>query len=279
MPTPLPTAYDCRFGYLNLTCGERLLLPLYLDLASPEHAAVAGPNFALSGRTRHVAVFRFALPAVSGWTSTVTLDTCDPRTTFGTRLSVYASCPDPWAAAADADAAGMFVGAGLSGGGGGGGNSSSGYASRALGFNDDDPTCTTGALTAAGASRASLLTLTFPAGADEAPPQDLFLLVERDGSTDVVTDDADPVFYLSLSCHVDTPPPSPAPTAHPTALPTEAFVTRLALTARLRLELVDAAAFDAPAAREAFAEAMADVRAHSPRTLSSFFCSHSSERP
>ena len=133
LPTPAPSAYDCRFGYVDLTCGDQIVSPLFLNLSAPEHAALVGPNFGADGRSAEVAVFRFAVPSLAGYTSTIIVETCDPQTTFGTLLSAYDECPDPWAASAQAN-----------------------YKDRAIGVSDDAPECATGALAADGVtSRAS----------------------------------------------------------------------------------------------------------------------------
>jgi hypothetical protein len=41
--------------YVNLTCGATVTAPLFLNLSSPENAAVAGANFGADGRSDEVA--------------------------------------------------------------------------------------------------------------------------------------------------------------------------------------------------------------------------------
>jgi hypothetical protein len=101
-----------------LTCGDTVTSPLFLNLSSPEFAGLVGQNFYADGRTTEVAVFRFAVPSLVGYTSTIVVHTCGPGTTFGTLLSVYDECPDPWAASAQAN-----------------------YKARAVAVSDDDAAC------------------------------------------------------------------------------------------------------------------------------------------
>lgn len=117
LPTAAPTAYDCKFGYVDMTCGDTITSPLLLNVSAPEYSGlVLGPNF--ENRTKEVAVFRFQVPSLAGFTSTIVVDTCGAGTTFGTLLSVYDECPDPWAASEQVN-----------------------YKDRAVGISDDSAEC------------------------------------------------------------------------------------------------------------------------------------------
>jgi len=117
LPTAVPTTYDCKFGYVDLNCGDTITSPLFLNVSAPEYSGVVlGPNF--ETRTKEVAVFRFPVPSLAGFTSTIVVDTCGAGTTFGTLLSVYDECPDPWAASEQAN-----------------------YKDRAVGVSDDSSEC------------------------------------------------------------------------------------------------------------------------------------------
>ena len=74
----------------------------------------------------------------------------------------------------------------------------------------------------------------------------MYVLVERDGSTDVPSDTGPPVFHLRVTCGITTPAPSPVPSPVPTPVPSFEFVTRLELNATMRVEFATPADFDYP---------------------------------
>jgi hypothetical protein len=118
---------------VNLTCGDDVTLPLFFNLSSPEYRSIVGDNFVIDGRSQEVAVFRFDVSVEAGTTTTVNVDTCGANTNFGTSIALFEECPDPWAALTQSD----YI------------------ANHALSSNDDDSSCSSGAMTSAGISRAS----------------------------------------------------------------------------------------------------------------------------
>jgi len=232
-PTALPTEYGCRFGYMNMTCGETVTLPLFINLSSPEYRSLAGPNFAESGRSDQVSVIRFHVPKIPNETTQVVMSTCHSSTTVGTALAAFDFCPDPWAAASDPAYIPL----------------------RALGANDDDPACADAGPTAS----ASKLLIDV---SEES--KDVYLLVRRDSAPNAT--EGPPLapglftFTLSITCTVATPAPSPLPSLPPTPAPSFEFVTMLSMNATVQLEFAtaqDFAASDLPA--RALAEAFSEV--------------------
>jgi hypothetical protein len=227
---------------MNISCGESLTTPLFLNLSDPKHAHLVGSAFDPT-RTQEVAVFRLDVPAFPGTTTSLVIDTCGSGTTVGTLLSVHDECPDPWRAAREANYLAV--------------NAVADAVSGASAVNDDDATCGAGALTTSGSppSRASRVRVTV-GGATTS----VFILVQRDASTDVVGwPTVARAITITAKCSVTTPEPTPTPTLLPTPVPSFDFVTRLSLNATLRVEFATTADFDQPGAREAFAAAMAQA--------------------
>lgn len=280
------------------------MTPLFLDLNSSDLVGYSSSSFGSKflhtddddqqqqqQRSQEVAVFHFRAPVsptIEGEETVVTVDTCGLGTTVGTLLSVFAHhCPDPWAAARDPAA--YF----------------SNKKNFCLGVNDDAPSpslsssssswlaCEAGALTSPSfsssssgvvVSRASALQFTLnasdllvPAKDDDNEGElfvDVFVLVQRDSSTDVVSTAASNssssssnssvigTVQVNVGCAVSTYAPSSSPTLIPTPAPTAPFVTRVELNnASLRLEFATAFDFkEDPTATIAFQTAIAEVR-------------------
>jgi len=163
---------------------------------------------------------------LQGYTATVVASTCGLNTPFGTLLSAYEQCPDPWAASAQAS-----------------------YKDRAIAINDDDDQCNgIDALSPLDGytSRASRIVADVGQGVSE-----VFVLVERDSSdlsaaaaAATTATSSDNSFTLSVKCGITTPSPTPLPTPVPTPVPTFEFVTAISLNATLRLEFADTNDFD-----------------------------------
>ena len=199
-----------------------MVAPLFLNLSSPELQDLVGENFYSDGRSTEVAVYRVQVPILQGYTATVVASTCGANTSFGTMLSAFDECPDPWAASSQAN-----------------------YKDRAIVVNDDDDQCDgIDALSPSDGytSRASRIVADVGQGVTE-----VFVLVEKDSSdlsATASTASSDNTFTLSVTCGITTPSPTPLPTPTPTPVPTFEFVTAISLNATLRLEFADLYAFD-----------------------------------
>jgi hypothetical protein len=211
--------------------------PLFLNLSEAQYVPIAGPAFVsgLNGRSQEMAVFRISVPVALGDSLLLVVDTCDDATTVGTLVSVHDECPDPWRAAREAN---YLIATSITD-----------VVDGSRAFNDDDPTCLTGALTTTTSggvpfSRASRVEVHVDSNTPTA-----FILVQRDASTDVVAGGASGavgwggIIKLSVKCAIDTPAPTAQPSLPPTPAPSFPFITRLAFNVTLRLEFARASDF------------------------------------
>jgi len=256
LPTPLPTSqpteYGCRFGYLNLTCGQSVTAPLDMNLTNPEFAEIVGEAFAGSDRSPNVAVFRVRVPVMDGYATQVTLDTCG--TSEDTILSAYDHCPDPWGSQSlIAQAYQAWIARG---------NSFTSFTevqlmqvayayldANALAWDDGGADCGNGA------SIVNLI-LNHPEG--NVTTSDLYVLVQADQDPE---SEAPPAVNINLDCRVATPAPTQLPTSPPTPVPTFEFVRVVEVTAAIRLEFASfgETPVSALASSQAFAGALASV--------------------